>query len=129
MKIQTALITCFIGIGAISFAQDAPDRPPREGRPGGPGGPGGPGPRFVMPLMQALDANTDGTLDESEIANATVALKKLDKNGDGKLTGEELRPPRPDGTRGGPGGPGGGPGGGRGGQGGEGPRPRPPGNQ
>jgi hypothetical protein len=71
---------------------------------------------MVMPLMQALDANTDGVIDEKEIANASAALKKLDKNSDGKLTGEELRPPRlarPDGPR---------PDGDR-------PRPRPPGEQ
>ena len=89
----------------MTFAQDAPDRPPRDGRPGP--GPGGPGPRFVIPLMQALDANGDGIIDEQEIANAPAALKKLDKNGDGKLTPDELRPPRPEGFRGRPGGPGG----------------------
>lgn len=49
--------------------------------------------------MEALDANHDGVIDETEIANASAALKKLDKNGDGKLTAEELRPPRPDGNR------------------------------
>jgi len=91
-----------MGLGAaLTFAQDAPDRTPREGRPG-PGGPGpgpGGGPRFVMPLMQALDANGDGIIDETEIANASAALKKLDKNGDGKLTPDELRPPRPEGGR------------------------------
>jgi hypothetical protein len=72
---------------------------------------------MIMPLMQALDANMDGVIDEKEIANAPAALKKLDKNSDGKLTQEELRPPRaarPDGPRG--------EGQGR-------PRPRPPGEQ
>jgi len=33
-------------------------------------------------------------LSSTEIANAAAALKKLDKNGDGKSSGEELRPPR-----------------------------------
>ena len=46
-----------------------------------------------------------GSIDATEIANAAVALKTLDKNGDGKLTGDEIRPPR---GPGGPGGPGGG---------------------
>jgi hypothetical protein len=41
-------------------------------------------------------------IDADEIANAPAALKALDKNGDGKLTQDELRPPRP--ANGGPGG-------------------------
>ena len=45
----------------------------------------------------ALDANHDGVIDANEIANASAALKTLDKNGDGKLTPDELRPPRPQG--------------------------------
>jgi len=57
------------------------------------------------PLVAVLDANHDGVIDESEIANAPTALLTLDKNGDGKLTLDELRPPRPQGRgfRGGPG--------------------------
>jgi hypothetical protein len=79
------------------------DHPYRQGGPGGPrgpGGPGGPGGRRMMPpspLMEALDANHDGIIDANEIANASAALKTLDKNGDGKLTPDELRPPRPQG--------------------------------
>jgi Ca2+-binding EF-hand superfamily protein len=49
------------------------------------------------PLMEALDANHDGVIDANEIANASAALKALDKNGDGKLTQDELRPARPQG--------------------------------
>jgi hypothetical protein len=61
------------------------------------------------PLELALDANRDGTIDADEIAGAVAALKKLDKNGDGKLTPDEYRPPRPPredgrGPSGGPGG-------------------------
>ena len=48
------------------------------------------------PLVVAtLDANHDGVIDAGEIANASQALKSLDKNADGKLTGAELRRPRP----------------------------------
>ena len=48
------------------------------------------------PLVVAtLDANHDGVIDAAEINNASLALKSLDKNADGKLTGEELRRPRP----------------------------------
>jgi hypothetical protein len=42
-----------------------------------------------------LDANHDGVIDETEIANASAALRTLDKNGDGKLTLDELMPPHP----------------------------------
>jgi len=100
MNIKSALALCLIGLGGlVGLAQDAPDQPPRERRPG-PGGPGaGPGPRFVMPVMAVLDANGDGILDETEVANASAALKKLDKNHDGKIDREELRPPRPEGAR------------------------------
>jgi len=45
--------------------------------------------------MLALDVNQDGVIDADEIANAPAALKTLDKNGDGKLTQDELRPTRP----------------------------------
>jgi len=34
-------------------------------------------------------------LSAEEIANATTALKTLDKNEDGKLSRDEMRPPRP----------------------------------
>lgn len=47
------------------------------------------------PLIAALDANKDGAIDAQEITNATAALKTLDKNGDGQLTRDELRPQRP----------------------------------
>ena len=57
--------------------------------------------------MEALDTNHDGVLSADEIANAATSLKQLDKNGDGRLTEDELRPPPP-GRRGGP--PGGQPG-------------------
>ncbi len=48
------------------------------------------------PLMVALDADKDGTLSAAEISGAPAALAKLDTNGDGKLTPDELRPPRPE---------------------------------
>ena len=71
-----------------------PDRPPgnREGRPGATVRP-----MMIQPLMAALDTNHDGVIDEDEIKNAAESLRKLDKNGDGKITAEEIRPQRPGG--------------------------------
>ena len=73
-----------------------------------------------MPVLAALDANSDGKISAAEIKNAAVALAKLDKNGDGDITLEEMAPDfgGGGGQRGGPGS--GGPGGGgqRGGSGG-----------
>ena len=119
MKTKVLLLTLALGASTcLVTAQDGnppPDgpRPPRrEGGPGGPGGPGGErggpggpgGQRPMNPIILALDLNNDGTLDADEIAKASVSLKKLDKNGDGKITPDEHRPQR----QGGPGGPGGG---------------------
>jgi hypothetical protein len=123
MKTTMKTMLVIAALGAAAFivnAQDAGGPPPGGDRPfhpqGGPGGPGGPGgqggpggPRRMgpAPLMEALDANHDGVIDATEIANASAALKALDKNGDGKLTQEELRPPgqqgggRPPGQQGG----------------------------
>lgn len=47
---------------------------------------------MTSPLMHALDTNHDGIIDASEIANASTSLKMLDKNGDGQLTPDEVRP-------------------------------------
>ena len=44
------------------------------------------------PVLNALDADHDGTISASEIANAPAALATLDKNGDGTLSPDELRP-------------------------------------
>jgi len=93
-------VLTFSASALIVDAQDAggpPDgeRPPRQAGPGnGPGGMMGRRPP-PSPLMEALDTNHDGIIDANEIANAPAALKTLDKNGDGKLTPDELRPQRP----------------------------------
>ena len=44
------------------------------------------------PVMTALDTDNDSELSAKEIADAVAALKKLDKDGDGKLSREEMRP-------------------------------------
>ena len=44
------------------------------------------------PLVAALDADKDGEISAGEIQRAPEALKALDRNEDGKLSGEELGP-------------------------------------
>ncbi len=53
------------------------------------------------PVIAALDANRDGIIDATELANASTALAALDKNGDGRLTAEEFMggPPMGEGSR------------------------------
>jgi hypothetical protein len=69
-----------------------------------------------LPLFKALDADGDGQLSATEIENASKSLLKLDKNGDGLVSAEEMRPdpgqmpmfagPNGPGRPGGPGAPG-----------------------
>lgn len=71
-----------------------PERPNQpEGRPGEPRPPGRGMPPH--PVTQAIDTNSDGTLDAGELAKAGESLRKLDKNGDGALTPDEFRPSGP----------------------------------
>jgi hypothetical protein len=60
--------------------------------------------RHVPPVVAALDASGDGVIDATELANAGVALLKLDRNSDGQVQFDEIRPGRPQGPAG-PGGP------------------------
>lgn len=97
MKTMTKASLALLALGtsaALLIAQDAadPTQTPRgrEMRPHRP-----------PPLIGALDVNRDGVIDQAEIDNAPVALRTLDKNGDGQLTIDELmgRPPMPRGPR------------------------------
>jgi Ca2+-binding EF-hand superfamily protein len=47
-----------------------------------------------LPIIAALDTDHDGVISEIEIAGAAVALKKLDRNKDGKIDREEMLPRR-----------------------------------
>ena len=105
-------------VAALAFVADSARSQPAEGRGRfeGRGGFGGGFPPEFFPgivIMAALDADKNGALSADEIANAAAALKKLDKNGDGKVGRDEirtelekLRPPRREqgGRRGGGGG-------------------------
>lgn len=113
-QVRWVWLFCGLAIAACawSFAQQRPEGDRGGAGDRGAGDRGGPGGRRpAVPVMQAIDADGDGEISTKEIENAAVALKTLDKNKDGKLSDEELRP-----TFGGPGGFGGfgGFGGGRG---------------
>ena len=69
---------CLIVVGWATLASA---QPPNEAR----------GP-VVDRLREALDADGDRVISAAEINNASVALKSLDKDGDGQLSGEEMRP-------------------------------------
>jgi hypothetical protein len=73
-----------------------PPGPPPDGTNGVAGrrGPGR-GMRRMPPIFAALDTNHDGVIDADEIANASAALKTLDKDGTGQLTVMELLGPPP----------------------------------
>lgn len=84
-KLTVTLLALGIALPVVSLnAQDTSDRPTREGR-------GPRGDRPIPGVFGALDANNDRKLDKAEIAAAKDALKKLDKDNDGKLTMAELR--------------------------------------
>jgi hypothetical protein len=96
-KMTLALLTILSSLALAANAQDGPP-PGGDDQGGGPGGGGPGGERHHPPLpaiVRALDANHDGIIDSNEIANASAALKTLDKNGDGKLTRDEYMGPRP----------------------------------
>lgn len=72
------------------------ETPANGGRRRGRGNRGrrGPGHHSPPPIIAALDTDADGVISSSEIDRAVIALKTLDKNGDGNITVEELRPER-----------------------------------
>jgi hypothetical protein len=90
-------LTLMLLTGPVARGQDeAPKKePPKKQRPRG-GAPDGAGGRQFTPpsnpLFDALDANKDGEISAEELSGAVAALKKLDKDGDGKLSREETRP-------------------------------------
>ncbi|MCA9199245.1 MAG: hypothetical protein KDA87_16985, partial [Planctomycetales bacterium] len=89
--VRTVPALGFLGIGLFAFEVQAQFGPP------------------PLPIIETLDKNGDGQIDQDELANAVASLKALDNDGDGQLTPQELLPDMPFG------GPGfGGPGGGRG---------------
>lgn len=91
-RLTAAATFALVATATVATQAQPPEPPPRGHRD---------------PLRAALDANHDFKLDTDEIAKAPEAIKTLDKDGDGTIDREELRPPMgPP-----PGGPGRGPGG------------------
>ncbi len=75
----TAFAALFL-VGAVATAQQSkPDFGPPLGPP-------------PNPLATAIDEDGDGDLSAEEMAAAAEALKKLDRNRDGTLSREEMRP-------------------------------------
>lgn len=82
MKIQSTVAVFALALAATAVSVKAQDEnQERRQRP-------------VHPVIAALDTNKDGDIDDKELAAATTALKTLDKNNDGKLTRDEITPPR-----------------------------------
>lgn len=52
------------------------------------------------PVVEILDTDRNGELTLDELEQSVAALKKLDRNGDGELTPDELLPPETDGETG-----------------------------
>ncbi len=98
MKKNILLLAALLAIAGSTVTLVAQDSPGRQ-RPNRGDGPRGPGHR-PPPVMAVLDANKDGVIDSAEIDNAPAALRTLDKNNDGSLTIEELRPKMRGGPRG-----------------------------
>jgi EF hand len=77
-------------IRKVAAAQAAPS----DAGPGGRGGREGGERNFIRidPVLAAIDTNGDGILSAVEIRNAADAVRKLDRNGDGRITRDELTP-------------------------------------
>lgn len=109
-RVFVVLAACVAAAFAVDLGAQPPDggqdRPRGERREGDRdrgdrgdrGGRGERGGRFggfrmpPNPVVAAIDADDDGELSEQEIKNASKALMALDKNKDGKINAEEMRP-------------------------------------
>ena len=82
-------------IRKMAAAQAPPPEPEGRGGRGRGDGPGGEM-NFIRfdPILAAVDTNGDGVISADEIKNSAEAIRKLDKDGDGKVTREEATPQR-----------------------------------
>jgi hypothetical protein len=94
MALAAAIIVSLMAAATASAQPGGFGPRPGQGGPGrGSGNAGSPGGfTRVHPIVEALDANADGEISAKEIKNAAAALKTLDKDEDGRLTRDEIRP-------------------------------------
>ena len=90
----------FILTGGILFNYSYAQRPNTDDgkRQGPPQSSSGRNFMWSLPVLKSLDTDGDKIISEKEIKEASKSLIKLDKNGDGNLTIDEIRPnfgPRP----------------------------------
>lgn len=96
-RICSVMLAALVLSGA-AFAADEPAKKGPGGKNQAARQPGAGRPEMAgrmaqrMPLMMALDADKDGSISVTELENASKALAKLDKDGDGALSPVELRP-------------------------------------
>jgi Ca2+-binding EF-hand superfamily protein len=84
-KINMALLALSLSAApAIPLSAQPSEGPPAEGR------------KLVLhprsPLFMALDLDGDGVISTEEIAHAPESLAALDRNHDGRITPDEIRP-------------------------------------
>lgn len=80
MKTQNKLIAA-AALALSTLPLPAQDKPTPPQRP-------------AASLFEMLDANKDGSVDSAEIDKAAEALRKMDRNGDGKIAPDEFHLPR-----------------------------------
>jgi hypothetical protein len=84
------------GDGEITKDEIKPPDPAGDAAPPKGQRPPGPPPHFgPPPVVAALDGNKNGTISADELEKAPESLKQLDKNTDGELSPEEIRPMGP----------------------------------
>ncbi len=79
-------VAAIMFLSSVSLSLFAQDEKNKKERPAAIGGA-----MTTNPVLAALDTDKNGTLSAAEIALASKSLLKLDKNGDGVLTSDELR--------------------------------------
>ena len=102
------LIGCALAIAPLGAEDKPAPNPAAKGK--GPGGPGAPGGKGDGSFFREMDKDGDKAISKEEAGERWERLGKLDKDGDGKVTAQEMMAARPQGGPEGKGAPQGGPG-------------------